>query len=483
MARLLCSPWQVKTIWPRLMLDSVGAHNELTNLLPSHTSSWWPIIEDVFSSPPCLALTESLLARAVEHNECDYLSIDGTFRICLPILGQARFNAPAHEREAAPISDSDSVRRVITVRGRTGAVLGLVPAMSEAAEELRRCLQTALTENALQHVRHVATDSPSGKLLATLSTIMPSLEGVSLDPTHTAMRYEQATNGRRTKGSALLRSLMAKFSAHDPEFSSNIWGPFFGEQSAPALTAAERQLRSCISDGSMSAHRASRILANADKLCIWPTRIQYIEAMAALASRHRTELGRKLEGSKMTVAQILLTATAADKVEWLFNNSRYRAGLPKHVRILLPSGTTSNEALHAELNAWFRQVQAIHRSTLQLKLRVAMLGKLMAHDSSLHYPTTRQMPASHILARRLGSALFSPKAWKEWILDQRQSRCHKHSSLPLAKQRQHEKEVIKGGLKRPAAAMNAEQRRTPFTLQRRPGVKRSGVRLRKPAAR
>ena len=44
---------QVKSIWPRLMLNAVRAGSELVNLLPSNTARWWPLVEDVFSSEKC----------------------------------------------------------------------------------------------------------------------------------------------------------------------------------------------------------------------------------------------------------------------------------------------------------------------------------------------------------------------------------------------------------------------------------------------
>jgi hypothetical protein len=129
---------------------------------------------------------------------------------------------------------------------------------------------------------------------------------------------------------------------------------------------------------------------------------------------------------------------------------------------LLPTGTTSNEALHAEINSWLRQTQdwisedsnhftepldtdvlfiligggnlqkcytcitlleppwrlvygdtewfrgyagifaepkqAMHKSTLELKLNCLLTSKLLAHNAALFTPTTRQMSASMVLA-------------------------------------------------------------------------------------
>lgn len=122
---------------------------------------------------------------------------------------------------------------------------------------------------------------------------------------------------------------------------------------------------------------------------------QCIEVVAALAATNQKDLTRKIYGAKITVAKILYQLARAVKAEWLFNNLRYWQFLPSNVRLLLPSGTISNEALHAELNNHFRQIQSLHRSTLQLKLRIIRLAKLMAHTLllSTHLPQDRLLRA------------------------------------------------------------------------------------------
>ena len=40
---------QVKTTWPRFMMRAVTGENCLANLLPTHTSSWWPMVENILS--------------------------------------------------------------------------------------------------------------------------------------------------------------------------------------------------------------------------------------------------------------------------------------------------------------------------------------------------------------------------------------------------------------------------------------------------
>lgn len=69
----------------------------------------------------------------------------------------------------------------------------------------------------------------------------------------------------------------------------------------------------------------------------------------------------------MTIGNLLYNLTAVDRMEWLFNNLRFRHPLPKNVRL----------------------IQRTRRSTLSLKLQVLRVGKLMSHLTVLYAPTTR----------------------------------------------------------------------------------------------
>lgn len=373
------------------MLDAVHAHNPLAALLPTHCSAWWPLVEDIFSSPACNALRAGLLDQAISHGECFSISVDGTFKVCLPILGQGNFAEPVAIRNEYPFAGEDAYTRVITIRGRSGAVLGMEPSAGESGAHIATCLTTCLPEAALMQVQHVATDNPSKKMLEDLREVCPNLAGLSLDPTHTAMRYEQACNGRKNAGSTLLRSLMVKFTTWDPDVSVPIWGPMYAGGEVHPTTQEER-LREHILNGSMPNARAKKVLASCANLKIWPTRLQFVEALAALACVRQQDLQKKLDGTKTTIAKMLYNAAAPEKAEWLFNNLRHRQFVPPPVRTLMASGTTANEALHAEMNTWFRQIQAMHRSTLLLKLRIQSLGKLLAHQVALRSPTCSQLP-------------------------------------------------------------------------------------------
>ena len=136
---------------------------------------------------------------------------------------------------------------------------------------------------------------------------------------------------------------------------------------------------------------------------------------------------------------------------------------------LLPSGTTSNEALHAELKQSFRQTIRLHQSTMVTKMHVFHWGKLLAFTLARFRPTTRQMPPGEVVARALGSDVFAQAAW-ERLCETRQDR------RPLSKavgtfQVWHRLDVArvrKWLRKKPAgAALCRPKKRTAFTLRRR----------------
>ena len=65
-----------------------------------------------------------------------YISMDVTLKLCMKLMGQASYRAPKHVREEAPFGDEVARRRLLTVRGRKGAVLIMHPLQSEASEQI-----------------------------------------------------------------------------------------------------------------------------------------------------------------------------------------------------------------------------------------------------------------------------------------------------------------------------------------------------------
>jgi hypothetical protein len=66
------------------------------------------------------------------------LSIDCTLKICMSIQGQASHRPSSAVRNAACFDDAHSLRRVLTIRGRTGACGGHAPDTAGGLRPSRR---------------------------------------------------------------------------------------------------------------------------------------------------------------------------------------------------------------------------------------------------------------------------------------------------------------------------------------------------------
>ncbi|OLP91613.1 hypothetical protein AK812_SmicGene26674 [Symbiodinium microadriaticum] len=133
-------------------------------------------------------------------NEFEYLSIDATVKCMMKILGQARFNQSQENRDAAAIDDMNSVYKLLTVRGRSNAVLALRGIKSEASALVADALSSSFSSSQRLQVSHIASDDcPSPEMLANLKTVCPNLRSLPLDAMHIVMVYDmpevEATSG------------------------------------------------------------------------------------------------------------------------------------------------------------------------------------------------------------------------------------------------------------------------------------------------
>eukprot|EP00438_Fugacium_kawagutii_P027022 Skav232520 [mRNA] locus=scaffold1096:926666:934699:- [translate_table: standard] len=406
----------VKSIWPRLHLRALEAGNPLGNLYPLHTRHWWPIVEDVFMSAEVQGLRRNMFAALEQNNEFMSLSMDATLKVCMAVQGQANYRAPASKRNAACFDDAHSLRRVLTIRGSTGAVLAIHAVPDESAPTVACALESLFSTDSLAQVRFLATDSPSPKLFRSLKETCPNLECLSLDPVHLAIVYEYAQWGKRSPGSRILRKVLNKFNQIDGTLDESWmpWGHFFKGENPPNLTREEIRAREAILHGNMSKPRATRILDQLAGDTPLYSLMTFIEALAAICVCFPDEVSRKVTGSNKEVRKILWAATAPERAQWLLNNLRARHALPSWQRHLVPSGTASNEALHAEINSWSRSIRTVHQSTLRLKLDIMQHGKLLAHYVASYFPSLRQFQESILLARCLGSQMWADEAWAQF---------------------------------------------------------------------
>ena len=240
----------------------------------------------------------------------------------------------------------------------------------------------------------------------------------------------------------------------------------------------------------MSITRARKVYNSVNFESPFYTRVEYIECLAALVALFPDEASKIIPGPKKPVYKVLWNAAAVDRVEWMFNNIRVRHSIPISECQLLSSGTASNEALHAEINRWFKQTQMMHQSTLRLKLHVLTLAKLLSHNSAMYRPTTRQYPPGVVLARSAGCHIWTNASWIKWCSHLVHRDRVTKADVPIRDEwRQDAIKVKQHILKRPSSHHAAikrkpnhplaklKRKRTAFTRQRRGGLLSQGSKI------
>ena len=405
-----------KPTYDQLAMNLTQRGSQLVSLLPSRGGLWWTTVTTaIFNSEPVLALRKRLLAECQSHGEMRSLSVDGTFKICFAVLGQASFMERPRIREKQATPDKDAKCRILTVRGITSAVLANELVRDESAVEVSRVFTKLLTSEQRAQVEHVATDTPSRALVKQLGKALPNLLFVSLDSLHLAMRYEDAHGRRRTTGSHWLRLALARFSNVDTKLAHDAWGASY-QGEAVSANSAESAMLDHIQHGTWRPASAIACLEGLTASAHLPyySREEFFRIVAAIATMHAEEVDR-IAYKQTRVRDLLYTSCLPANVEWMLNFTRFAHTLSAESRKLLPSGTTSNEAYHHELISRFRSVQKLRVSTLQSRLHVIGAQKLLTHNAALYRPTTRQETPRVVLVRTLAATnLFNAKSWKQW---------------------------------------------------------------------
>ena len=295
---------------------------------------------------------------------------------------------------------------------------------------------------------------------------------MALDPVHLAILYEYANWSKKTSGSKKLRKLLSKAKANavGKQYSPDSWGtPYTGELSKP-LTPSEDDIRQGIRDVSMPEVEAKAFFEGLDCTSPFAERVGFIRGISALCVLHPYEVKKKVTGANKEVSKVLWSA-CADRLEWLLSYVRLRHCIPREYLPFLPSGTTSNEALPAEIHSWNKSTNSMHRSTLALKLRYFSYIKLFAHHLAICHPLMRLVSQSVLLARATGLSIWTEDVWKAWCGQQHDGSKQRKAVLPLSKARDSEEALIKQHvLKRPAASSVKhvkKQRTTPLSVPRR----------------
>jgi hypothetical protein len=329
----------------------------MLSLLPRPGEAvWLKLMEDVLASPIPLQLRRDAMDRCASFGEFQHITLDATIRVLRRARGQADYRASAEERSLAAIPDQHALRRILTVMGRTSTPLGTILIRSENAQEVAAALKRVLTDTQLAMVESVASDAPSAVLFAELKQVCPRLRTLAVDPLHLAMVYEHCFFRRKTPGSRCLRTLLAKFGKHDPTKHGDHWGPPYTGHGAEPLDAYSARRREEILSPVMSEAAAQHIIAHVNPSEPWASRRDFVEAMAALRALFPSEVVRRSHVMGKSLFRLMYAATAPSKLEWYLNNQRALHHMPLGRRGLVAMGTTANEAMHHEINAWFRTV-------------------------------------------------------------------------------------------------------------------------------
>ena len=124
------------------------------------------------------------------------------------------------------------------------------------------------------------------------------------------------------------------------------------------------------------------------------------------------------------------------------NNLRVRHLMQPSYRWFLPSGTSSNEALHAEIHSWSRSINVMHRSTLAMKLMYLRYIKLLLPYLSVEFPLSHVVSASMLLGRSLHTSLWHGDDWVAWCSEQSTGGVPQKALLTLSTARKHEANLV-----------------------------------------
>ena len=125
-----------------------------------------------------------------ERQEWLYITVNATLKICMKLKGQENNRAAKKLRNAAPFGDDVAWRRLLSVRGRSGAVLLMHPLQSEKPEYVAQAFQENFTQVQSNMAQYWAIYMLSSKFFQDMRPTYPNLRAMGLDPVHLAVVHE-----------------------------------------------------------------------------------------------------------------------------------------------------------------------------------------------------------------------------------------------------------------------------------------------------
>ena len=203
-------------------------------------------------------------------------------------------------------------------------------------------------------------------------------------------------------------------------------------------------MRHNILSNNMPVSVATRILTDVNPDTPWETKYLFVQALAALCTLHSDEMKRRTDCSSQTTRKLIWNATSPARLEWYFNNQRMRHMAGAGITLLTGSGTSTNEAFHREVNSWYNNQPELYASTIELQLRYARFGRMLAQSGALFSPTVRTLSQSEVMSRSIAHVRQPLDTWAERCMcgGSGQVPVNQKKHLVLMQQQEQERKAI-----------------------------------------
>ena len=133
---------------------------ELTSAALRFNESWGEIVHDTFCPGASGAIRESLLLGCGVDGEYECLPHDGQLKACLHLIGQVGRTAQKCDKELYALPQKGFLRTAHTLRGRSGAVVGVEAHLSEKSEHQVNVVKNAMADARKRQVVHWQLPAP-----------------------------------------------------------------------------------------------------------------------------------------------------------------------------------------------------------------------------------------------------------------------------------------------------------------------------------
>ena len=373
------------------------------NLLVRKSDAVRSVLEDVFFSREATEFLNLMVKNASQMGEWSVLAHDGTYKAVMSVLGKKPHGSAKDARcvrGTAVESGAEDFNVLHTIRGRTGAVPGIVPMRGESATECLMAIETVLPLSARETTVFLFSDSPdhfspkSQVARGAVRRVLPNLLGVGEDPVHLPLRIESCSGAQRTELSRSLLNLHRKFFTGQSVDGRMYWGEDAGRGAAQWRESLVHE---------KAAKAKMREISRESPYLGKPFRdhAEYVESLMCIAKYFTRGMSRK-NAKNQTALSILRAASTQRHFAFLQNGARYLGQIPAEYRTRLAVGTTSNEALHREIKNWASHVTQQRKERVLLVSRIFAIRKLACHTSAANHPTTMQLTQNQVACRIAG---------------------------------------------------------------------------------